>query len=214
MTRPHAIEPTRAGEGFESLSRNRAPGLRPGYFRVWVLLQRRHDFGTKASVPYSDPEKRRAYQRGYIKRTWLKHLEHSKEAMRRWRANNPEKRLARDRAYRIRHPDQQIIYQRQWIRNHPDVRKAKAQVRRAREIGALGRFTAAEWRSLTARYDAKCAYCGADAPLEADHRTPLSRGGANSIDNILPACGPCNRKKRTMTEAEFRRSIEGDLGAA
>jgi len=47
-------------------------------------------------VPHSDPEKRRAYQRDYIKRTWLRHLEHSKEAMRRWRANNPEARLARD----------------------------------------------------------------------------------------------------------------------
>ena len=165
-------------------------------------------------MPYSDPEQRRVYQRAYIKRTWLRHLEHSKEAMRRWRANNPERRLARDRAYRVRHPDQQNSYQRQWIREHPEVRKAKAQMRRAREAGAPGRFTTAEWRALVVRFDSKCAYCGAASRLEADHRVPISRGGSNSIDNILPACGPCNRKKRTLTEAAFRRLLKDDRGAA
>lgn len=165
-------------------------------------------------MPRKDPEERRKYQRDYIRRTWQRHLEHSKEAMRRWRANNPDRRLARDRAYRVRHPDQQNIYQRRWIRDHPEVRKAKAHVRRAREAGAVGRFTTAEWRALVASFDSKCAYCGVAAPLEADHRTPLSRAGSNSIDNILPACSPCNRKKRTMTEVEFRRFVNKDRGAA
>jgi 5-methylcytosine-specific restriction endonuclease McrA len=134
--------------------------------------------------------------------------------MARWRLNRPDARLIRDRAYRLRHPDQQNAYQRRWIRDHPEVRRAKNQLRRAREVGAGGRFTAAEWQSLVARSESQCAYCGAVAPLEADHRIPLSRGGSNSIDNILPACGPCNRKKRNLTEAEFRRLIDKDRGAA
>ncbi|HEY8807173.1 MAG TPA: HNH endonuclease, partial [Candidatus Limnocylindria bacterium] len=40
--------------------------------------------------------------------------------------------------------------------------------------------------------------------IEADHRAPLSRGGRNTIENILPACRSCNRRKRTKTEDEFR----------
>jgi len=44
----------------------------------------------------------------------------------------------------------------------------------------------------------QCVYCGLsskDGPLTMDHRIPLSKGGANKIDNLLTACLPCNRKK-------------------
>lgn len=37
-----------------------------------------------------------------------------------------------------------------------------------------------------------------------DHATPLSRGGSDSIDNVVAACWDCNKAKRQMTEAEFR----------
>jgi len=164
-------------------------------------------------VPRTDPDERRAYQREYIKRTWQRHLEHSKEAMRRWRANNPAARLARDRAYRERHPEQQNAYLETYRRAHPEIRKVVDAARRARKALAGGRFTAQEWRDLVAQWESRCAYCGIRAPLEADHRTPLARGGANSIANILPACGPCNRKKGNRTEEEFRASRRGGSAA-
>jgi 5-methylcytosine-specific restriction endonuclease McrA len=152
----------------------------------------------------SDPEKRRAYQREYIKRTWLRHLEHSKDAMRRWRANNPAARLARDRAYRDRHKEQVNAGFKRYRLKHPEIRLAISRRRRAREIGAVGNFTTAQWLELLERYERRCAYCGTEAPLQADHRVPLSRGGTHDIENLLPACGPCNRRKATMSEAEFR----------
>jgi len=37
-----------------------------------------------------------------------------------------------------------------------------------------------------------------------DHRIPLSRGGRHEIENITPACKPCNSRKHTRTEEEFR----------
>jgi 5-methylcytosine-specific restriction endonuclease McrA len=164
-------------------------------------------------MPRKDPEERRAYQREYIKRTAERHRQHSKEAMARWRVNNPEKRLARERAYKKRHPDQHSIYLKQYRKAHPEIAKVIEARRRARKVAAGGRFTAKELRALIAKYEGRCAYCGVIAPLEADHRTPLSRGGSNSIDNILPACGPCNRKKGGRTEEEFRAS-RGDEDAA
>ncbi len=49
-----------------------------------------------------------------------------------------------------------------------------------------------------------CFYCGrADAPLTEDHAVPLSRGGSDDIDNILPACKPCNSAKSAKTADEF-----------
>jgi 5-methylcytosine-specific restriction endonuclease McrA len=173
-------------------------------------------------VPYSDPDKRRAYQREYIKRTWLKHLEHSKEAMRRWRANNPELRLIRDRAYKERHKDQVNAGYKRYRLKHPDIRLAISRRRRAREMGAVGDFTLSEWLKLIERYKHRCAYCGIEAPLQADHRVPLSRGGTHDLGNILPACGTCNRRKAAMSELEFRarlanenklrRKIDGQAG--
>lgn len=53
-------------------------------------------------------------------------------------------------------------------------------------------------------YAGRCAYCGYEAKLHADHRMPLVRGGSNTIDNILPACRSCNSRKNKKTEDEFR----------
>lgn len=44
----------------------------------------------------------------------------------------------------------------------------------------------------------KCQYCGKNAPdvvLEVDHITPVSKGGGNSLINLLTSCFDCNRGK-------------------
>jgi len=43
-----------------------------------------------------------------------------------------------------------------------------------------------------------CQYCGKTPPattLEVDHINPVSKGGDNSIDNLVTACFDCNRGK-------------------
>lgn len=48
-----------------------------------------------------------------------------------------------------------------------------------------------------------CRYCGARQKLVLDHLVPVSRGGANTLDNLVTACAPCNARKldRTIEEA-------------
>ena len=172
-------------------------------------------------MPRKDPEERRHYQREYIKRTAERHREQSKEAMRRWRANNPEARLARDRAYRELHKDQVNAGYKRYRARHPEARRAISQRRRARELGATGNYTVVEWIALVHTYRQRCAYCGAQGPLQADHRVPLARGGTHDISNILPACGSCNVRKSAMSEEAFRARMRNarpddpkiDLGA-
>jgi 5-methylcytosine-specific restriction endonuclease McrA len=127
--------------------------------------------------------------------------------MRRWRANNPEARSASDKAYKARHKDQVNAGYKRYRAKHPDVRLSISRRRRAREMGAVGDFTLSEWLHLLENHRQRCAYCGVEAPLQADHRVPLSQGGTHDIANILPACGSCNRRKATLSEVEFRRRL-------
>ncbi len=49
-----------------------------------------------------------------------------------------------------------------------------------------------------------CQYCGLQTKeLTLDHVKPRQQDGGNSWENIVSACGPCNRRKagRTPTEA-------------
>lgn len=43
---------------------------------------------------------------------------------------------------------------------------------------------------------------------EVDHSIPLSRGGTHHLNNLVPACRPCNQVKSNMTASEFRRAIQ------
>ena len=61
-----------------------------------------------------------------------------------------------------------------------------------------------DWARLVARYDGLCAYCR-ECPWEhRDHVIPLSRGGRESIGNLLPACGGCNVRKKAKLLIEWR----------
>lgn len=52
-----------------------------------------------------------------------------------------------------------------------------------------------QWAALKEAWGG-CAYCGAtDRPLQRDCVLAISRGGRYTLDNIAPACGPCNASK-------------------
>ena len=62
----------------------------------------------------------------------------------------------------------------------------------------------------------RCAYCGRTlrrGRLEIDHRTPLSRGGGNGLDNLQLLCRPCNMRKGIQSDGEFRRRYRQVLPA-
>jgi len=151
-------------------------------------------------VPFKDAEQRRAYGREWIRN----HAEKAREAMRRWRKNHLEEHAAQSRDRYARDPEKikRII---ESSPNRTAVRRAMRN-RRRDLVRGLPSFTASEWQAFVNEYLGRGAYCGADGPLQVEHRVPLSAGGANTIDNILPACGPCNIRKGRMTDAEFRAS--------
>ena len=56
-----------------------------------------------------------------------------------------------------------------------------------------------EWKKVLAEFDNKCAYCGSDEILLAEHIIPQSsEGGVDLLFNVIPACSHCNDRKKTM----------------
>lgn len=69
------------------------------------------------------------------------------------------------------------------------------------------RLTLVEWKQRLEDFEHCCAYCGEvfdkQRQPEIEHLIPLSRGGVHRVENVVPACGDCNKKKGTMTYEEF-----------
>jgi len=78
----------------------------------------------------------------------------------------------------------------------------------ARRRGVACTLTFAQWWAYLERVGWLCLCCG-DQPdsLHIDCVKPMSKGGAFSLDNAQPLCGPCNRAKGTK-EIDYRRHYE------
>lgn len=74
------------------------------------------------------------------------------------------------------------------------------------------------WAQIIAKTGGRCYYCGrsgggrtpkmGQAPvfMTIDHIVPASRGGADDIDNLVPACRACNCAKCAGSVEELRHS--------
>lgn len=135
-------------------------------------------------------EKSREYQRLYQQKLRQDPEHRAKEAakLRERYAANPE--YHRARALR-------------WAKENPAKACAQANLRRARLAGAEGSYTAEEFAAVCEAHGNLCAYCGEERPLCADHVIPITRGGSNYIENIVPACRSCNSRKGARTADEY-----------
>ena len=52
----------------------------------------------------------------------------------------------------------------------------------------------------------RCAYCGADDPLEMDHKVSLERGGTHWPSNRQGLCSRCNRRKWCHSDGDYRKA--------
>ena len=75
-------------------------------------------------------------------------------------------------------------------------RRARAARRRQRRMARVAHdLTDAQWTTLQLAWGG-CAYCGAtERPLQRDCVLPISRGGRYTLENVVPACRPCNTSK-------------------
>ena len=155
--------------------------------------------GGKVVAIKSPEAKRRKY---LYKLEWQKNNREScRRTHKKWRDRNIEKLRAEAKSN----------YYKDYFKNRIVKRVCDA-ARRAREYGAVGRFTVLDALRLLSTQRHLCAVCSVDivGKYHIDHMTPLSRGGTNERVNIQLLCVSCNTSKaaRTMTEfAAYRGEV-------
>lgn len=77
-----------------------------------------------------------------------------------------------------------------------------------------GRLNAPSLRNVLVRDNFKCQYCGKGISLRnatRDHVHPLSKGGPNTLDNIVASCKSCNGLKDNMSLHAFEEKYNMKL---
>lgn len=163
------------------------------------------------------PDRIRATQQ----RSQAKNAAKHKAYLDRYRAEHRDELRAKAREYREK--NREIIRERnkQWARedrkNNPNKKHKRSREvilnqtrnRRARKIGAEGKYTTKDVNALFKAQGGKCATCkthirhAGELKFEIDHVVPLSRGGSNWPSNLALSCKRCNRAKRDLMPEDW-----------
>lgn len=104
-------------------------------------------------------------------------------ANRAWRTQNRERAKSHQAKFHDAHPAARAVY----------VNRYRAKYGPARASGDL---TPAQWQSRLDEFNHSCAYClRTGVRLTQDHMEPIALGGPHTIENVVPACQPCNSRK-------------------
>jgi 5-methylcytosine-specific restriction endonuclease McrA len=88
-----------------------------------------------------------------------------------------------------------------WQKANAHKYRAALKVQQERLRSAVGSHTKEELKGLLETQGHKCACCGDSLEVKRnkhkDHKTPVSKGGTDNIDNIQYLCSVCNKIKGT-----------------
>ena len=131
-----------------------------------------------------NPESNRAAGRRWYERNRTFKLQRVKD----WQTNNAEHRAKYLEANRQRFRD----YGKAYYEDNREHVLTRSRINHLRKQVGGGAENDCYLSLLT--HDV-CAYCGAPDDITLDHITPVSAGGARSVDNVTAACFRCNRRK-------------------
>lgn len=158
-------------------------------------------------------QKHREYTKGWFER----HPEYTKE---RYHAN-PEKYRRIAKFFRLKYPEKhKEAWKNYYSQNRDQLRERVRQYRRsdrgkmAKRVLRIRRklrlktahqvpYKPDELRQRLKDFDNACAYCGKAEQITLDHFIPISKGGTDSLWNIVPACHSCNSSKNASLAQDW-----------
>lgn len=155
---------------------------------------------------------RNTYQNEWAKKNREKKRAYSAKGNRVWRAKNPLMAKKRDAENYQKRREKCIANAKAWRQSNRPLRNHYSSVRRAKKYGNGGAHTYEQWIEKLISLNWLCFYCQSELTIEnvtKDHFFPLSKGGGDSLENVVPACLACNLNKNAMTGPEFIQYRKG-----
>jgi 5-methylcytosine-specific restriction endonuclease McrA len=166
----------------------------------------------KANAAYqkANPEKIKAKNDAWVKANPERHRANQLA----WSRANPEKKYA----WRKANPEKNKAAIAKWKKANPDKIRETRRKKVAKDKGVYHQ----DWteKQLFETYGTNCYLCNKpidfDAPKKGpgsdysswpDHITPTSRGGENTIKNVMPCHAVCNRSKHDKTYEEYMLTV-------
>ena len=144
---------------------------------------------------------RKGYTRKYFRRYYIKDKEEISKRHIQWQKDNFKKVKEYNKERYIENIEKISKQHKEWAKTgQGKITKQKDNIKR-RTIGKeiTNNLTVQEWLDILEKYDYKCAYCDVEFDCEnlptKDHVTPVSKGGHNTREDVVPACRSCNSKK-------------------
>jgi len=191
------------------------------YKRTWA--QNNADSKKASDKKYYQTHKEKTKQ--YVKNNKERISLRNKE----YRIKNLEKRNQQFKEWYNKNKEHNSLRKKEWVKNNPDKVERQLSRRRARRLGnGAEPYTIQQVLDL---YGTNCHICnipinllaprhprkpGWEKGLHIDHVIPISKGGADTLDNVRPAHGLCNisrgaSQKGTRMADEFEPELDPDL---
>jgi 5-methylcytosine-specific restriction endonuclease McrA len=105
----------------------------------------------------------------------------------------------------MRHRSERVAHVKAYNKAHPEVVRPVHARHRYKLLNVEGSYTRFEFEEKCRALGNRCVYCGRDnIKLEPDHVVPVSKGGTNYIDNVVPSCRSCNAQKKDRSVEDFK----------
>ena len=119
----------------------------------------------------------------------LDHPEWSKNTQRKWHQDNKERRYQKVKDRLATDPE--------FLKYRRDLVARKERERRAQKANTeVTKVTKNDYNNILLEFNNQCWICEVKlTQVVWDHVQPLAKGGSHSVDNLRPACNPCNVRK-------------------
>lgn len=152
-------------------------------------------------------------RRGYII-AWREVNQEEQNAKKRAKyANDPEPAKAMARMWYENNRERALANMRRWEQNNPEIVKVHRKNTKAKRRSAaiVADLTPEQWMSIWNEFDGLCFWCGGEA-TDLDHIVPLvpragGLQGHHTMGNVVPSCGPCNKKKTNKDPLVFLQEV-------